>query len=133
MSEENVEALKQGFEAFGRGDFTELIELLDADVEIDTEPDMPDHRRWHGHQGFMDYMDDIGEQWDDFQIDVDEFIDAGGKIVVVGTQRGVGKRSGVGLDEWPFAGLYELRAGKVIRIRLFHSKTDALKAAGLSE
>jgi uncharacterized protein len=133
MSEENVEIVVRGFDAFARGDLGAIKDALDPQVEIVTEPDMPDQEVLRGHEGFATYMEDIAERWDDFRIDIDEIVDAGDEVVVIGSQCGVGKRSGIELDEWPFAGVYEIEAGRVTRVRLFHSRAEALEAAGLRE
>jgi ketosteroid isomerase-like protein len=133
MSQENVEIVMKGFEAFARGDLGTMKNALDPEVEIVTEPDMPDQEVLRGHEGFASYLEDIAERWDDFRIDIDEIVDAGDEVVVIGSQCGVGKRSGIELDEWPFAGVYEIEGGTVTRVRLFHSRAEALDAAGLSE
>jgi hypothetical protein len=59
-------------------------------------------------------------------------IDAGGAVVLVVRQAGTGKRGGV-RTERDFFGVWELEASKVVRFRLFASRDQAHKAAGLQE
>ena len=59
-------------------------------------------------------------------------LDAGGPVVIVFRQGGIGRGSGV-RSERDFFGVYDLNDSKVIRYRQYESRREALEAAGLSE
>ncbi len=64
--------------------------------------------------------------------EVEEIRDLGDSVLVVSTQRGRGRGSGVEMEH-RFAMLYELRNGKVIRWTIYNDRSEALEAAGSSE
>jgi ketosteroid isomerase-like protein len=62
----------------------------------------------------------------------EELIDAGEQVISVVTRHARGRASGVEVER-PFALLWTLREGKVIRVVWFLDRAEALEAAGLSE
>jgi len=58
--------------------------------------------------------------------------DLGSHVVVVSTQRGRAKRSGIEV-ETRYAVLYEIRGDTITRMVLHTEPAEALEAAGLSE
>ena len=70
--------------------------------------------------------------WDGWRIDLDETLDAGDHVVVIGRQHGVGKDTGAEVM-LPTAMVFSLRNSKIIRGEAFDSRDEALEAAGLSK
>ena len=72
------------------------------------------------------------EQWDDYQLEIAQIVDAGDNVVVRTHQRGRGKASGVEVaDEiWFVLGF---RDERIAEWRMFGAEREALEAAGLSE
>ena len=64
--------------------------------------------------------------------DVEEWIDAGDEVIAVMHIRARGRRSGVPVErrEWD---VWTLRDGKLWRLRIYATKSEALEAVGLSE
>jgi ketosteroid isomerase-like protein len=71
------------------------------------------------------------ETWDDWREEVEEIRDLGQRVLVISTQSGRGKESGL---EWAnrFAMLYELEAGKITRWTIYDDPRAALDAAGVT-
>jgi ketosteroid isomerase-like protein len=69
--------------------------------------------------------------WD---LEVEEMIDAGDRVLVVVRDRAVGRASGVPVEAGHIA-VWTLAGGKVTRLRTFepNDRKRALEAAGLSE
>jgi ketosteroid isomerase-like protein len=132
MSQENVEIVRAAFEAFFRGDMETFLGLMDPEIVVVQPPEVPDGTTLHGHAGVMEAIAAWPEQWDDFQIEIAQVIDAGDHVAVRTHQRGRGKGSGVAVEDdiWFVAGF---RNGKVADWRMFGVKGQALEAAGLSE
>ena len=101
MSQENVEVVRRGYDAFNSGDV-----------------------------GMRRFVEEIDEVWEDFRLEPLDFIDAGDKVVVSHLIRGSGKGSGVDV-ELPSTSVYTLRSGKVIEARMYREHAEALEAAGL--
>jgi ketosteroid isomerase-like protein len=70
--------------------------------------------------------------WSDYRIEPREYIDAGGSVVIVFRQSGIGRGSGV-RTERDFFGVYDLSDSKVVRYRQYESRKEAIEAVGLSE
>jgi ketosteroid isomerase-like protein len=70
--------------------------------------------------------------WDDYKVEAEELIDAGSSVVVVGSESGRGKGSGVPIER-QLAQLWTLHRGKIIRWEIFADKITALEAAGLRD
>jgi hypothetical protein len=59
-----------------------------------------------------------------------EVIDLGDRVVVAGHTRARGHGSDVSVTA-EFGGVYEFRRGKVARVQVLGSRTEALEAAGV--
>jgi ketosteroid isomerase-like protein len=129
MASENVERLRRGYNAYMRGELDEIVDLLDQEVELHEEPDLPDARIWHGREGVLAFFAEADARWREVGFELDEIVELGDQAAVVtGTLHGVGAMSGVGV-ETPFAHLWEGQDGKVTRVRFFFEKEKALAAA----
>ena len=52
MSQENVEVLRRGIDAFSRAAWEESVKLMDPDVEWHDAPDLPERRSTKAAKGF---------------------------------------------------------------------------------
>jgi ketosteroid isomerase-like protein len=132
MSQENVEIVRRTMEAFIRND-DDFSERFDADVEWTTAADEPDPQTYRGIEGIRSLVRVLfDELWErDFEVLSIEFIDADPHVVVPVRARVKARQSGVELEAEE-AYVYELRAHKVVRVREYRTKREALEAVGLS-
>jgi ketosteroid isomerase-like protein len=132
MASLNADNLRRGYEAFARGDFDEILEMLDPAVELHEETDLPDARVWKGREGVAAFFAETNSRWRQVRLDVDEIVEIDEETAVVtGTLHGTGFISGASA-ETPFAHLYEGHGGKAIRVRFFLEKEKALAAGRAS-
>jgi len=87
---------------------------------------------YRGREGIETFLGEIDEIWDEFLPIPDEYRDLGDRVLGLGRLKTRGRGSGVPVDS-PWGGIYDLRGGKVSRIRTFLDHDEALRAAGLSE
>jgi ketosteroid isomerase-like protein len=129
MSQENVEILKRGYEHFK------------AKGEIRAHPDLiwdvsrlgwPDQQIYHGPAGAMQFNAEWADAWDDWELEPEDYIDAGERVVVIVNQRGRSKATGIPV-EMRFAQVWTLEDGLAIRMQMYASVDEALEAVGLSE
>jgi ketosteroid isomerase-like protein len=133
MSQENVEMVKAFMSLFERGDRNEWRDYFDRDVVWDTSASrMPSAGIYHGHEGVERFFREWLGAWSDYRVETREYIDAGGSVVIVFRQSGIGRGSGV-RTEREFFGVYDLSDLKVVRYRQYESRKEALEAVGLSE
>jgi ketosteroid isomerase-like protein len=130
MSQENVEVVQAGFDAYLRGDLPAMLERFAPDVVVTTRPDQPDAHDFHGHDGLIEQLTEWVHMWDGFSIEISRVRDAGDLVIVVAQQGGQGTRSGVPMEnEVTF--VFTLEAAKVVRWQMFGSEREALEAVGL--
>jgi ketosteroid isomerase-like protein len=132
MSQENVEIVRAAFDAFSRGDMESVLRPMDPEIVVIEPSDVPDAMTYHGHVGVMEAIAGWPDQWDDYQIEAVQIVDAGEHVVVKTHQRGRGKGSGVQVESEIWF-VFRFRASKVTEWRMFGAEQEALEAVGLSE
>jgi ketosteroid isomerase-like protein len=132
MSQENVEIVRRTFAAFVEGDFEQLIELADPQMEYDISRTSPESRVVRGPEEVIGVLKEWVDTWDDHQVELSELIDAGDEMVVaVMHERGKLK----GSDTWVEHArgiVYTVRDRRVVRYEEHANRAQALEAAGLS-
>ena len=74
------------------------------------------------------------DAWKDLQFEVQAVLDAGEHVVVlIRNQHQWGRHSGIRTDFPPWAMVFTMRDGKLVRWRAFPDHRSALKAAGLNK
>jgi uncharacterized protein len=132
MSEENVEIVRRGWEAFEGGNLSAAIALMSPDMVTYVAPPAPVTGTYHGIEGWLQVTLDWAEGFDELVMTGEEYIDAGDKVVVRSLHKSRGAASGVPVeaDIWY---VWTIHAGKVVRVEIFNERREALEAAGLSE
>ena len=130
MSQENVEIVRRGFEAFEHGALDAMLDLFADDVT--TYRADPDGATYHGKTGFLDATRDWTEDFNEWGVIPQEFVDLGQRVLVRVRQMAQGKSSGVRVEE-DFWFLFEVTGTKVTKLSFYSRQADALKASGLSE
>jgi ketosteroid isomerase-like protein len=133
MSQENVEIVRRGYEAFAEGGVA--FEFLDSEIEWRGPREFPDLAEPHyGHDGVRRYMEKLSEVFEDYRMVPEKFIDAGtDRVLVFSREGGRGKGSGAEVQSNPTAHLWTLRDGKAVRMESYWDRAEALEAVGLSE
>jgi uncharacterized protein len=133
MSQENIEIVRNAFDAFTRGDLEGVLRLCDENIVITQPPELPGvSPQQRGHNGMLEAFGIWPEQWDDYQIEILRIADPGDYVVVTTKTKGRGKRSGVEV-EMEFSLVFTVRDEKIVEWQIFMHEDQALEAAGLSE
>ena len=72
MSEENIRIVRDGYEAFNRGDIEAIVATLDPGIEWWPASDEPIVEPYRGHDGYRALVGEIREYVPDLQADVEE-------------------------------------------------------------
>jgi ketosteroid isomerase-like protein len=133
MSQENVEIVRRIWEADRRRDVEAVRAAYAPDVEWEDNTGL-----W-GDWGIARGPDGIQAAWrrwyeafEDVHFEWDEVAAAGDDVVVTYRSHARGRGSGAMVDQ-AITLLWTVRAGKVVRVRAYPDRTDALKAAGLQQ
>jgi ketosteroid isomerase-like protein len=132
MSQENVEIVRRAIETFNREGVEAALEYFDAGVEWLGPPEWLEEHLYEGHDGIRRIASVWGENFDEYRLDPEKFIDAGDEVVALVFQRGRIKGS-TDLIEQRIGYVWEVRNGKGVRVQVYFSWEDALEAAGLRE
>ena len=131
MSEENVEIVRRMYEAYLAGDTDQALTCFHPNVVADFRV-RGDTGVRQGREALNELIATWVDAWDDYSDRVDEIRDLGESVLVIATQSGRGKGSGLELTN-QYAQLYELEDGQITSLTLYESPAKALEAAGLSE
>jgi ketosteroid isomerase-like protein len=113
--EQNVEIVRRGYEAFGRGDIDTLLSLLDENIEWTTPgpPELPTAGTRRGRQQVGEFFQLLDDVFEIQRFDAKAFISEGDRVVVLGDDTSRIKATGKVLDaQW--AHVHTLKGGKIV-------------------
>lgn len=128
MSQKNVEIVKRGFEAYVRGDLAAATANHSDDVVFNPTEETP----IRGREAVLSYIRRWEEPWDDYELQVEEYLDAGESVVVTIHVKARGAGSGIEVDARSHQ-VHTLRDGKLVRMDEYLVRDEALRAAGVEE
>src|SRR3954452_12341050 len=132
MSQENVEIVRQVYDAVNRGDWDAVFEAAEPGLELSPPDQSPASAPVRGVEEVRAWAADQQETVGDLSIEVEELIEADQSIVALIRLRI--RPHGADADfELRIAHLWTLRDGKLVRCEVFPEREKALQAAGLSE
>ena len=128
MSQENVQMVQGLYDAFGRGDVLAVLGQMDQSIEWNEAENFiyADRNPYVGPQAVHEgvFMR-LGSEWEGFRVTPEEWLDAGDRIVVLGTYGGTHKGTGRRVRA-QFAHIWSVREGRVVR---FQQYTDTKQFA----
>jgi ketosteroid isomerase-like protein len=135
MSLENVQFIRELYEAFGKGDVTTMLGQLDEGVEWREAENFiyADRNPYLGRQAVFDgIFTRLGAEWKDFSVAPEEWLDAGNSIVVLGTYTGTHKSSGREVRA-QFAHVWAVKGKRVLRFQQYtDTKQFRIRDSGCS-
>ena len=129
MSEDNLDVVRRGYDAFGRGDIDALLELFDEQIQWVTPgpSELATSGRRTGRQEVGQFFASVNELFDVQRFEPREYIAQGDRIVVLGEETARVRATGKTLDlDWVH--VFTLRNGKVVAFQEFFD-TAAVVAA----
>jgi ketosteroid isomerase-like protein len=127
MSQPNLESVERLYEYLNQGDIDAALAVLDPGVEWWTRWDTTDTAVAEGREGWGARWAGITSVLEEFHQEPTEVIDAGEYVVVCVDQ--TARTKGVLIDQHEVH-VFRLRDGRVIELREFHEKHEALEAVG---
>jgi ketosteroid isomerase-like protein len=127
-----ISVLRGAYAAFNRGDMDAAVEPLDAEIEWTEPAEFPGGGTYHGREAAKHYLTQSRAAWAEVSSEPERFITAGNRIVVFVHARVRAK----GGNEWQdvrLADVYTFRDGKVIQMRAFADRQEALRWVGVND
>jgi ketosteroid isomerase-like protein len=128
MSRENVEVVRDSMDAALAGEFERALSVYSEDVVFQPLVAGP----YHGREGVAQQMLTWVSEFNDYWFEVDELIDAGDEVVMLWRDGGVGKASGLRIEQ-EAATVYKVEDGLISHAHVYSNREEALEAAGLRE
>jgi ketosteroid isomerase-like protein len=128
MSQENVATVRGMYEAFGRGDIPKVLGQMEQSIEWNEAENFiyADRNPYVGPQAVLEgvFMR-LGTEWEGFTVTPEEWLDAGSRVVVLGTYSGTHKATGKKVRA-QYAHVWSMKEGRVVR---FQQYTDTKQFA----
>jgi len=133
MSEENVELVRDFFEAALRQDWKRAAELLDPDVEAHgTVGGLEEGQVFRGLPEMIHAFETVDlEAWEERRLEPVDYRHVDDFVVLLTHEYRRGKGSGIELEN-DTATLFTIRDGRILRLQGYMDQDAALKAAGLA-
>ncbi len=128
MSHDNVETVRGMYEAFSTGDIPHVLGQMEQGIEWNEAENFiyADRNPYVGPQAILEgVFGRLGTEWDGFAVTPEEWLDAGSRIVVLGTYSGTNKATGKRVRA-QFAHIWSVKDGRVVR---FQQYTDTKQFA----
>jgi uncharacterized protein len=131
MSQENVDVVRAGYEAWNRGDMDALRETHDPDVFARPLDGWPEPGPFVGREAVMRQFEQLRETWDADALEpVGDFVHGADRVVSRLIWHGAGHGPESNME---FTVVYTLRKGRIAFLEYFWDHAEALEAVGLSE
>jgi hypothetical protein len=112
----NAKVVEAAYDAFGRGDISGLLDLVDESVEWSSPRTLPQGGEYKGKLAVAKFFENIGAAWDPLTLEVEELAEVGDGVVV-GVARLDGTRRGGGAAGYGSTHVFHVRDGKITRFR----------------
>lgn len=130
MAPGRLEAVRDVYSGWERGDFSASLPLLGEDFEFVVDPEIPDSGTYVGRAGLRRYMLAFLAPWEKLTITAESFREVGDFVLVAVLQRGVGQSSRVPVELRYFQ-VWTFTSGSLSRLEVILREERARKAAGL--
>jgi ketosteroid isomerase-like protein len=128
MSAENVELVRRWADAYNQGGLEASAEGLDQEIEWVVAREHPSARTVRGLDELREYLVDweqtMGGQ---MQLETEEIIDHGDRVITLARLRGTGTASGAEV-EIPIALVSTVRGGVIVRVEEYLDPQEARAA-----
>ena len=132
MSEENVEIVQRGIEAWNRRDLKLWLALFSSDAEIDWSRSRAPHKGvYRGHGELEAFWDVFWSTFEDVQLETYGLAEAGSEVIYSNTSHSRGREGIEVIARSTF--VWTVKNGQITRIRMFQERDEALEAVGLRE
>ena len=111
-------------------DATALADLLDPEVVwFGTRGGLDESQVMRGPAAVLEYMVEIQEPWEEFDVEIERIIEADDGVVVFMRESGRARHGGPEVENYT-AMIFKVRQGRVFEIAGYLDRDEALRVAG---
>ncbi len=115
----NLQTVHELYRAIRTGDYQAFLSLCAPDLQWIQNPGFPGGAIWYGAQAVVDgVFRSFDASWDNWGFDIEQHLDAGESIIVIGRYHGRHRKSGKSFEA-STAHVYDFANGKIARFRQF--------------
>lgn len=119
MNSNSIEVVKEMYRAFREQDYDTFLRLSTEDIEWIQNEGFPGGATYNGASAVIEGVFKANNnKWSGFAYQIEEILDAGNSVIVIGEYSGRDRLSGK-LMSAAAAHIYDLRDGKIARFRMF--------------
>jgi ketosteroid isomerase-like protein len=118
MAKEEMEAILSGYEAWNRGDYEAVLEMLDPEIEWQFPEGGLNTGTLHGREAVRKFFESFAEAFEELRVEPEEIFEKDDRIVAIVRLVGRGRGSGAEVQVRP-AHVWTTRAGKAVRLEVF--------------
>jgi ketosteroid isomerase-like protein len=130
---DNVNLLKNLYQAFGRGDIPTVLGAMAPDIhwyEAESNPYRPSGEPWVGPDAVLNNLFmKLGAEWDGFSVNPKSFYSAGDSVIVEARYSGTYKATGESMD-MQVCHVWDVKNGKVTRFQQYADTARLQKVMG---
>ena len=130
-TDERVELVKRGYEAWNKGDRSWVLEHMSPDVEWITPPEDPDPGTYRGYRG----VERFWEQWraavGQLNFAPQEMFAVGDNVVVTALRSGRGEHSGLAVSDTVIQ-VFTFEGDTCVRVHEYYDRDAALRELGVT-
>lgn len=119
---DNVQLLKNLYEAFGRGDIPSVLGAFSPDIrwhQAESNPYRPSGEAWVGPDAVLNNLFmRLGSEWEGFTVHPASFHGAGDSVIVEGRYTGTFKATGKSMDV-QVCHIWDVKGGKLTRFQQY--------------
>jgi ketosteroid isomerase-like protein len=133
VSQENIEVLLAGLDAFNSGDVERILQFVDPQFEasvpreLSAEPDT-----YRGYEGVRRYFDTFAEAMAEIRFEAVRVWDGGKDLVVELKLTAAGRQTGIPVEQRAFL-VWTVRDRRALTVHAYASLETALAGAGLPD
>jgi ketosteroid isomerase-like protein len=124
---DNTQLIRDAYASFQQGDIASVLGILAERVEWDVTSILPQAGSWRGRDGAQEFFEQLGSQWADLTIDVEQFVSDGDHVVAIGRAAGRLREHGDAAAGYAFVHMFTVADGAVTRFREWADPDEELR------
>jgi len=132
MAVDRLDLVKQGYEAWNRGDRSWVLEHMSPEVEWVTPPEDLDRGTYRGYAGVEEFWGQWRASVGQLDFDIEKMEDVGGHVVVTARRSGKGEHSGLEISD-KVVQVFDFEGDTCVRVHEYYDRATALREIGAEE